>query len=78
MTAATIPDERARRDPGGACVADERHELDNAGFAERVTALAAVFADAGLGPGGVLAIMLPNLQPFLMPDRAHHRHDDPG
>jgi acyl-CoA synthetase (AMP-forming)/AMP-acid ligase II len=60
VTAATIPDERARRDPGGACVADERHELDNAGFAGRVTALAAVFAAAGLCPGGVLAIMLPN------------------
>ena len=60
VTAATIPDERARRDPGGACVADERHDLDNAGFAERVTALAAVFAAAGLRPGGVLAIMLPN------------------
>jgi hypothetical protein len=55
-----IPDERARWDPGGDCVADERHELDNAGFAGRVTALAAVFAAAGLRPGGVLAIMLPN------------------
>jgi len=60
VTAARIPDERAQRDPGGACIADERHELDNAGFAERVTALAAVFDDAGLRPGGVLAIMLPN------------------
>ena len=60
VTAATIPDERAQRDPGGACIADERHELDNAGFAERVTALAAVFDAAGLRPGGVLAIMLPN------------------
>ena len=38
----------------------ERHELDNAGFAKQVTALAAVFATAGLRPGGVLAIMLPN------------------
>ena len=60
MTAAKIPDERAQRDPGGACIADERHALDNAGFAERVTALAAVFDAAGLRPGGVLAIMLPN------------------
>jgi long-chain acyl-CoA synthetase len=60
VTAAKIPDERAQRDPGGACIADERHELDNAGFAERVTALAAVFDAAGLRPGGVLAIMLPN------------------
>ncbi len=60
MTAAEIPHERALRDPGGACVADERQALDNAGFAERVTALAAVFYTAGLRSGGVLAIMLPN------------------
>src|SRR6202051_4644327 len=60
VTAARIPDDRALRDPSGACIADERQELDNAGFAERVTALAAVFAAAGLRPGGVLAIMLPN------------------
>src|SRR5580700_8644142 len=60
VTAAKIPDERARRDPGGACIAEERQTLDNAGFAEKVTAVAAVFAAAGLRPGGVLAIMLPN------------------
>src|SRR6266568_3727418 len=60
VTAARIPDERARRDPGGACIADEREALDNAGFAGRVTALASVFDTAGLRPGGVLAIMLPN------------------
>src|SRR5580693_7464668 len=60
VTAAEIPDERARRDPGGPCVADERGHLDNAGFAEKVTALAAVFASAGLRRGDVLAIMLPN------------------
>jgi long-chain acyl-CoA synthetase len=60
VTAAQIPDERARRDPSGACVADERGHLSNAEFAEQVTALAAVFTGAGLGPGAVLAIMLPN------------------
>jgi len=60
VTAARIPDDRALRDPSGACIADERQELDNAAFAERVTALAAVFDAAGLRPGGVLAIMLPN------------------
>ena len=60
MTAARIPDDRALRDPGGACIADERQTLDNTGFAERVTALAGVFDAAGLRPGGVLAIMLPN------------------
>jgi long-chain acyl-CoA synthetase len=60
VTVAAIPDQRALRDPAGACIADERQELDNAGFAERVSALAAVFDAAGLRPGGVLAIMLPN------------------
>jgi len=60
VTAARIPDDRALRDPSGACIADERQELDNAGFAERVAALAAVFDAAGLRPGGALAIMLPN------------------
>src|ERR1700758_3256536 len=60
VTAAAIPDQRALRDPAGACIADERQDLDNAGFADRVTAVAAVFAAAGLGRGGVLAIMVPN------------------
>jgi acyl-CoA synthetase (AMP-forming)/AMP-acid ligase II len=60
VTAANIPDERALRDPAGACIADERQELDNAGFADRVSALAAVFDSAGLRPGDVLAILLPN------------------
>jgi len=60
VTAARIPDDRALRDPSGACIADERQALDNAGFAERVTALAALFDTAGLRTGGVLAIMLPN------------------
>lgn len=60
MTAAAIPDERARQDPGGACIADERQELDNLGFAQIVSAVAGRLAAAGVGPGGVLAIMLPN------------------
>jgi long-chain acyl-CoA synthetase len=60
MTAAAIPEERALRDPGGACIADERQELDNTRFAEMVLAVAALFAAAGLGSGDVLAIMLPN------------------
>jgi long-chain acyl-CoA synthetase len=60
VIAAEIPDERAQRDPGGPCIADERQELDNTAFAERVLAVAAVFAAAGLRCGDVLAIMLPN------------------
>src|SRR5271154_6157815 len=60
MLAAAIPDERAARDPAGACIADERQELDNARFAQTVSAVAALLADAGLRRGDVLAIVLPN------------------
>ena len=60
MLAAAIPDERAARDPAEACIADERQELDNARFAQTVSAVAALLADAGLRRGDVLAIMLPN------------------
>jgi len=60
MTVAAIPDHRARADPRGACIADERQELSNGQFAEAVLAVAGVFAHAGLGSGDVLAIMLPN------------------
>jgi long-chain acyl-CoA synthetase len=55
-----LPDLRALQNPRGACVADERQALDNAAFADRVIAVAAVFAATGLGRGDVLAIMLPN------------------
>jgi long-chain acyl-CoA synthetase len=60
VTAASIPDERAQHDPAGPCIADERQALDNAGFAEKVRAVAALFDAAGLGPGDVLAVVLPN------------------
>jgi long-chain acyl-CoA synthetase len=60
MLATAIPDERAARDPAGACIADERQELDNARFSQTVSAIAALLADAGLRHGDVLAIMLPN------------------
>jgi long-chain acyl-CoA synthetase len=60
MLAAAIPDERAARDPAGACIADERQELDNARFSQTVSAVAALLADAGLRRGDVLAIVLPN------------------
>src|SRR5580658_255575 len=60
MLAAAIPDERAARDPAGACIADEHQELGNARFAQTVSAVAALLANAGLRRGSVLAIMLPN------------------
>ena len=60
MTVAAIADDRARADPRGACIADERQELSNGQFAEAVQAVAAKLAQAGLNSGDVLAIMLPN------------------
>jgi long-chain acyl-CoA synthetase len=60
LTAAALPDERARRDPHGSCVADDQQELDNARFADTVARVAARLAAAGLNAGDLLAIMLPN------------------
>src|SRR3984957_8722972 len=60
MTAAAIPEERALRAPGEACIADQRQELDNQGFALIVAAVAGRLAAAGLSAGDVLAIMVPN------------------
>ena len=65
VTVAAIPDIRAYRDPFGACLADERQELDNAGFAATVRAVSGVFAAAGLGAGDVVAIALPNRVEFV-------------
>lgn len=42
------------------CLRDERGELTYDAFAERVAAAAEQFAELGIGPGSVVAIMLPN------------------
>jgi long-chain acyl-CoA synthetase len=60
VAVATIADERAAADPRGRCLADERTQLNNAAFAERVRVAAATLAAHGLGRGDVLAVMLPN------------------
>jgi long-chain acyl-CoA synthetase len=59
-TAAASPDQRARRNPRGPCLADERQALDNTQFATAVAVAAARLAEAGLGRGDVLAIMMQN------------------
>ncbi len=56
----TLPDERARAHPDAPCVADDDVQLDNAAFLQRVQRAAAVLADRGVGPGDVVAIVLPN------------------
>src|SRR6478609_3584612 len=55
-----LPDERARLAPDAPCVDDDRLELTNVEFAQRVQAVAAYFRSRGLGPGDVVAAMLPN------------------
>src|ERR1700730_7374526 len=57
---ASLPDERAATDPGGACIDDDRLALTNAEFATRVRAAAEAFSDLGVGSGDVVAALLAN------------------
>ena len=57
---ASLPDQRAATDPGGACIDDDRLELTNAEFATRVHAAAEAFRDHGVGMGDVVAALLAN------------------
>jgi long-chain acyl-CoA synthetase len=60
MHLAALPAERAASDPGGACLADGRRELDNATFAAEVRGMSSALAEAGVGRGDVVAVVLPN------------------
>ena len=61
MQLAALPDERAERNPGAPALADEYNGvLTNAQVLERVEVAAAHLAQAGVGPGDVVAIKLPN------------------
>ena len=56
----TLPQARAASRPDAPAIADDAIDLDNAAFADRVTRAAALFARHGVGPGDVVAIVLPN------------------
>lgn len=60
MHLAALPEERARRNPNLPCLADERGELGNAGFAVRVRSAAAALRARGVEAGDVVAVLLPN------------------
>jgi acyl-CoA synthetase (AMP-forming)/AMP-acid ligase II len=60
MRISLLPDDRARRDPHGPCLADDSCELDNAAFAAWVRGAASVLRAAGVGAGDVVAVVLPN------------------
>ncbi|MEV0333749.1 AMP-binding protein [Nocardia sp. NPDC050717] len=57
---AELPDARAAFAPDAPCVADDHTALSNAGFRDRVHAAAAVLHRAGVRPGDVVAVVLPN------------------
>ncbi|WP_329045902.1 AMP-binding protein [Amycolatopsis sp. NBC_01488] len=60
MHIAVLPDERARRDPAGACLADDTAALTNSEFARKTLAAAAALRDRGIRAGDVVATLLPN------------------
>ncbi|WP_020665116.1 class I adenylate-forming enzyme family protein [Amycolatopsis benzoatilytica] len=66
MHLAAVPEERARRNPHQPCVADERTELGNAGFAVRVRSAASVLRARGVRAGDVVAVLLPNRVEFVV------------
>ncbi|RVW06069.1 class I adenylate-forming enzyme family protein [Rhodococcus spongiicola] len=60
MNWSALPDERARIDRQGACIADQRIALSNGEFAEHVRSAAAQLTDLGVKPGSVVAVQLQN------------------
>jgi long-chain acyl-CoA synthetase len=61
-----LPARRAERNPSGPCIADDTRSLDNAGFHDAVRAAAATLAAQGVGPGGMVAVVLPNRIEFVV------------
>jgi long-chain acyl-CoA synthetase len=60
MHFATLPDARAQQAPEQPCLADDRLRLTKNDFAARVRGAASEFAARGIGPGDIVAVMLPN------------------
>jgi acyl-CoA synthetase (AMP-forming)/AMP-acid ligase II len=57
---AALPEIRAAQQPDAPAIADEAVALDNAAFAHQVAHAAALLARLGVGPGDVVAVVLPN------------------
>jgi len=66
MNLATLPDQRAERDPLGPSVADDNASLTNAEFLDAVVRAAAALQARGVSAGDVVAIMLPNTASFVV------------
>ncbi|MYR05227.1 AMP-binding protein [Gordonia sp. SID5947] len=66
MTLSYLPWNQPEARADHPCVRDERIELSYAEFAARVDAAAEQFADHGVAPGSVIAVMLPNRVELLV------------
>lgn len=56
---ALVPWVRAAAAPDGACLQDDRHELDNAAFAEAIGRAAVLLESCGARAGDTIAVLLP-------------------
>jgi acyl-CoA synthetase (AMP-forming)/AMP-acid ligase II len=63
---AALPDLRATQNPTGLCLADDREQWDNQTFSHRVRSAATALRDHGVGPGDVVAVVLPNRLELLV------------
>ncbi|WP_320670115.1 class I adenylate-forming enzyme family protein [Patulibacter defluvii] len=61
-----LPDRRAAANPDGGCVADDRGAAANGEFLDRVKRAAGALRGAGVGPGDVVAVALPNRSELLV------------
>ncbi|MGA5545999.1 class I adenylate-forming enzyme family protein [Mycobacterium sp. NPDC051198] len=66
MSLASLPDRRSTVDPHGHAVADDAIAYDNTGFLDSVTRAADALRTAGVGPGDVVAVQLPNRAEFVV------------
>jgi long-chain acyl-CoA synthetase len=66
MNLASLPDRRAAAAPNAPAVADDHLDLDNTAFLDAVRRAAATLRNSGVGPGSVVALMLPNRAEFVV------------
>jgi acyl-CoA synthetase (AMP-forming)/AMP-acid ligase II len=60
MRFSTLPDVRAGQSPDAPCIADDTTALSDGEFLRAVRAAASVLRGRGVGPGDMVAVMLPN------------------
>ena len=66
MNLSVLPDMRAAEHPEALAVSDDVIDLTNAEFLASVRRAGAALADRGVGPGDVVAVMLPNTAAFVV------------